>query len=132
MAGNKLSKSATDKRIDKCYELRYQSENAIRHEDWQKYCHQHYGDKSEITYTKYWTEAGNRYKSAWRDMLSAQLTPAVNELINLLQDENPNIRQKAVDQIFKYTGNDVQKIEHKVEGDITLKWGDDEDDSTEE
>jgi hypothetical protein len=126
MAGNKLSKSATDLRIDKCYELRYQSENAIKHDEWQTYCHKHYGDKSEITYTKYWTEAGNRYKNAWRELLSEQLTPAVNELVNLLQDDNPSIRQKAIDQIFKYTGNDVQKIEHKVEGEINLSWGGEE------
>jgi len=37
------------------------------------------------------------------------------------------IRSRAIDQIVKYTGNDIEKIEAKVEGNIVLNWGDDGD-----
>lgn len=128
MAGQKLNKADYEKRVAKCYELRYQTTPSIKHDGedgWIGYCHKHYGDKSEITYTKYWTDAGNIYKSAWKELLAEQLTPAVHELVNLLHDDNANIRQKAIDQIFRYTHNDVQRIEHKIEGDIILSWGGD-------
>ena len=35
--------------------------------------------------------------------------PAVNELRELLQSDNPQIKQRAIDQIMKYSGNDIQK-----------------------
>jgi hypothetical protein len=49
----------------------------------------------------------------------------MNELFTLLSDEDPKIRQRAIDQIVKYTGNDIQKIEAKVTGNIQLNWGTD-------
>jgi hypothetical protein len=51
------------------------------------------------------------------------LDPAMNELILLLADEDPKIRQRAVDQIVKYTGNDIQKIEANIQGNVVLSWG---------
>ena len=39
--------------------------------------------------------------------------PAVQELVKLLADENPKIRSRAIDQIMKYTGNDITKQEIK-------------------
>jgi hypothetical protein len=51
------------------------------------------------------------------------LDPAMNELVLLLADEDPKIRQRAVDQIVKYTGNDIQKIEANIQGNVVLSWG---------
>jgi hypothetical protein len=123
MAGHKLPKSETDSRIEKCYELRYIQDNKILFKDWITYCHQTYGDKSEQQYTAYWTDAKHKYEEHWREKLSKTLDPAVDELILLLADEDPKIRQRAIDQIFKYTGNDIEKIEAKVQGEIQLNWG---------
>ena len=54
------------------------------------------------------------------------LDPAMNELFGLLADEDPKVRQRAVDQVMKYSGNDIEKIEAKIEGNIELNWGSDE------
>jgi hypothetical protein len=54
------------------------------------------------------------------------LSPAMDELFRLLADEDPKIRQRAIDQVVKYTGNDVEKIEAKIDGNITLNWGDED------
>jgi len=124
MAGNKLPKAETDARIEKCYELRYLQNDGIKYKDWIKYCHEAYGDKSEIQYTAYWSDAGNKYQEHWREKLSKLIDPAVDELIGLLADDDPKIRQRAIDQIFKYTGNDVEKIEANVTGNVILNWGD--------
>ncbi len=58
----------------------------------------------------------------WKELLEKQLTPAVEELIRLMADENPKIRSRAVDQIVKYTGNDIQKIQAEVKGDIQVSF----------
>jgi len=126
MAGKKLPKSETDLRIAKCYELRYEHKQG--HKEWIQYCHEHYGDKSEIQYTAYWTASTEIYQEHWREKLSKQLDPAVNTLIELLADEDAKVRQRAVDQIMKYTGNDIQQIEAKIEGNISLSWGSQDDD----
>ena len=54
MAGNKLSKSETDARVDKCLELRYNLEKPMLHREWIAFCKKEYGDKSEKQYTAYW------------------------------------------------------------------------------
>jgi hypothetical protein len=51
----------------------------------------------------------------------------MNELFGLLASEDEKIRQRAIDQIVKYTGNDITKIEAKVQGNIVLNWGDQND-----
>ena len=53
------------------------------------------------------------------------LDPAMNELFTLLASDDEKIKQRAIDQIVKYTGNDIQKIEARVEGNIQLNWGND-------
>jgi hypothetical protein len=53
------------------------------------------------------------------------LDPAMNELFTLLASDDEKIKQRAIDQIVKYTGNDIQKIEAKIQGDIRLSWGND-------
>ena len=49
---------------------------------------------------------------------------AKTKLTSLLGSENEKIRSRAVDQIVKYTGNDIEKIAAKIDGNITLNWGD--------
>jgi len=124
MAGSKLSKSETDARIDKCLELRYNAADPILHKDWIKYCKKHYNDKSEKQYTAYWMKAKEQYDERWRTKLNAMLDPAMVQLLGLLGSDDEKIRSRAIDQIVKYTGNDIEKIEAKIEGNIELSWGD--------
>lgn len=123
MAGKKLTKSETDSRVAKCYELRYNSNDGLGFKDWIQYCHKNYGDKSEQQYSAYWASSTELYQEHWREKLSKQLDPAVDTLIELLADEDAKVRQRAVDQIMKYTGNDIQQIEAKVQGEVRLSWG---------
>ena len=124
MAGTKLSSGEVEARVNKCLELRYKADIPILQREWIKYCHQEYNDKSEQQYHAYWSMARDRYEENWRAKLSKMLSPAMDELFNLLADDDPKIRQRAIDQIVKYTGNDVEKIEAKIDGNITLNWGD--------
>ena len=124
MAGNKLPKSETDSRIQQCYDMRYNSNDGLLFRNWMKYCHETYGDKSEQQFTAYWVLSSEMYQESWREKLSKQLDPAVNELIGLLASDNEKIRSRAIDQIMKYTGNDIEKIEAKIQGNIELNWGD--------
>jgi len=106
---NRLSNVDIEKRVAKCGELRYKAENGITQARWIEYCQQHYGDKSVPTYLNYWMKAKEAYEEEWKGKLDRLLVPAQNELRRLLEDPNPSIRQKAIDQIMKYSGNDVQK-----------------------
>lgn len=126
MAGTKLTKAEVDQRVDKCLELRYEAETPILQKDWIKYCKKQYGDKSEQQYHKYWSDARDRYEEMWRGKLNKMLNPAMNELMSLLGDDDAKVRQRAIDQIVKYTGNDIEKIEAKIEGSIELSWGEQE------
>ena len=125
MAGDKLTKVETDERINKCLELRYTPGDPILHKDWIKFCHKEYGDKSEKQYSAYWTKAKEQYDERWRTKLNAMLDPAMGQLLGLLTSDDEKIRQRAVDQIVKYTGNDIEKIEAKIDANIQLSWGDD-------
>ena len=49
--------------------------------------------------------------------------PAMDSLFELLASDDEKIRQRAIDQIVKYTGNDIDKIEAKIDGNIELSWG---------
>ena len=123
MAGTKLTKAETDGRVDKCLELRYEANDPILFKEWIKYCHNNYGDKSEKQYSKYWSDARNLYEERWRAKLNKMLDPAMNSLFELLASDDEKIRQRAIDQIVKYTGNDIDKIEAKIDGNIELNWG---------
>ena len=123
MAGKKLTKNETDSRVEKCYALRYNSDNKLGFKEWIQYCHKTYNDKSEQQYSAYWASATELYQEHWREKLSKQLDPAVDTLIELLADEDAKVRQRAVDQIMKYTGNDIQQIEAKIQGEVRLSWG---------
>ena len=124
MAGKKLTHTEVDSRVDTCLELRYNTERPMLHREWIKYCHKHYGDKSEKQYTAYWMSAKERYDEGWRQKLNSMLEPAMDSLVELMYNEDAKIRQRAIDQVVKYTGNDIEKIEAKIEGNIELSWGD--------
>ena len=126
MPGNKLSKSETDSRVNKCLDLRYNATDPILFKDWIKYCKNEYGDKSEQQYSAYWAKAKEQYDERWRTKLNAMLDPAMGQLLGLLASDDEKIRSRAVDQIVKYTGNDIEKIEAKIDGNIQLNWGDEE------
>ena len=125
MAGNKLTTAETDLRVDKCLELRFQATPPMLQREWIKYCKKHYSDKSEQQYFAYWATAKNRYDEGWRAKLNNMLTPAMDTLIGLMYSDNEKIRSRAVDQVVKYTGNDIERIEAKIQGNIELNWGDD-------
>ena len=124
MAGRKLTHTEVDERIDKCLELRYKADQPILQKEWIKYCEQNYGDKSPQQYTQYWISAREKYEENWRAKLNRMLDPAMEQLFGLLGSDDEKIRQRAIDQIVKYTGNDIEKIEAKIEGNIELNWGD--------
>ena len=124
MAGTKLTNTEVEARVDKCLELRYKAETPILQREWVKYCKKEYNDKSEKQYIQYWISAREKYEESWRAKLNKMLDPAMNELMGLLASDDEKIRQRAIDQIVKYTGNDIEKIEAKIEGNIELNWGD--------
>ena len=124
MSGQKLTKAETDSRVQKCFELRFKTDPPMLQKQWIKYCKKEYNDKSEQQYHKYWSDAKEKYDETWRSKLNNMLDPAMNELVSLLADDDAKVRQRAVDQIVKYTGNDIEKIEAKIEGTINLNWGD--------
>ena len=128
MAGNKLTKSETDQRINKIYDLRFNSQPPMRQWQWIEYCHENYGDKSEAQYAQYWQKANDKYNDHWKTKLENLLDPAINELSRLLASEDEKIRQRALDQIMKYSGNDVQKIQADITGKINIAFGEEESD----
>ena len=87
MAGKKLTHTEVDSRVDTCLELRYNMEKPMLHREWIKYCHKHYGDKSEKQYTAYWMSAKERYDEGWRQKLNSMLEPAMDSLVELMYNE---------------------------------------------
>lgn len=121
MAGTKSNSKEIEEIVKKAYDLRYnQNYTQLQYVKWAK---KEYG-KSEQTCCNYFLKAKEYHTTAWKQLLEKQLTPAVQELIRLLADDDPKIRQRAADQIMKYTGNDVQKIQAEVRGDIKVSFGD--------
>jgi len=122
MAGDKLPNSEINKRVEACYHLRYENEEPFKFKHWIEYCHKEYGDKSEIQYTAYWSKSKNLYDDSWKERLNKLLGPATDELTNLLTDDDPKIRQQAVNQIMKFTGFDIQRIKAEISGDIQVSF----------
>lgn len=118
-------------RVNKCYELRFEVSPGITHTKWQEYCAENYGDRSAQQFTEYWMKSSQRYKEAWKEKLDTLIDPAVEKLFDLLGSDNDQISQRAVDQIFKLSGNITDKIEADVNV-TTLKttWGLDGEDDT--
>jgi len=126
MAGQKLSNAEIEARVDTCLNLRYNLDKPMLFREWIKYCHKHYNDKSEKQYTAYWSKAKERYEEGWRAKLNNMLEPAMDTLVGLMYSEDEKVRQRAVDQVVKYTGNEIEKIEAKIEANIELNWGDED------
>ena len=124
MAGDKLTSGEVNKRVEQCFKFRYQDNG--KQKDWIKWCHANYGDKSEKQYHQYWIKSKDHYNDSWREKLNKQLDPAVNELIRLLASDDEKIKSRAVDQIFKYNGEDEIKVAISGEMDIKLNWGDEQ------
>ena len=119
MAGDKVNNKELQEIVEKAYDLRYnQNYGQKKYVAWAK---KEYG-KSEQQCCQYFLKAKHYHTTMWKDLLEKQLTPAVEELIRLMADENPKIRQQAVNQVMKYTGNDIQKIEANVQGDIKVSF----------
>lgn len=120
MAGNKVNNKELKEIVEKAYDLRYnQNYGQKRYVAWAK---KEYG-KSEQQCCQYFLKAKDYHTTVWKDLLEKQLSPAVEELIRLMADENPKIRDAAIGKIFKYSGNEVQKIEAEVSGDIKISFG---------
>ena len=120
----RLTDIEVQRRVDRCFDLRYKAEKPILQREWIELCRKAYGDKSIPTYTHYWMKAKNDYDEQWRANLEGMLRPAMLELQQLLNSDNPMIKQKAIDQIIKYSGNDVQKHLVAIQ-DITIGFGED-------
>ena len=125
MAGDKLTSGEVNERVEQCFDLRYKQ--GYKQKQWIKYCHETYNDKSEKQYHQYWIKSKDIYNESWRDKLEKQLDPAVNELIGLMASDDEKIRQRAIDQVFKYSGNDEIKLAVSGQVDISLTWGDTKD-----
>ena len=124
MAGTRLPQDEVEARVKQCYDLRYNNSETFGVKEWLKYCHETYGDKSEQTYTLYWAQAGEKYQEHWKELLNKQLTPAVLTLIELMGSDDEKIRQRAVDQVMRYTGQDVDRQEIDVTiKEIDTQWG---------
>jgi hypothetical protein len=124
MAGDRLNKVEVQERVSTCFDLRYKSDRPILQREWIEYCHEHYGDKSEQQYHAYWASAKEKYDNGWKEKLNKLLDPAVDKIIEGLASEDPRTYQKAVEQAFKYSGNDIdkQEIDLKVT-QIDTQWG---------
>ena len=118
----RLTDIEVQRRVDKCFNLRYKSEKPILQREWIDLCQKEYGDKSIPQYTHYWTKAKNDYDEQWRANLEGMLRPAMVELQELLRSDNPLVKQRAIDQIIKYSGNDVQKHLVAIQ-DISIGFG---------
>jgi len=124
MAGKRISEKEMQERVMEAYQLRYESDKPIRQEDWVRLCHTKYGDKSEQQYCQYFTQARDIWENGLQNKLEQMLEPAANQLRELLDDPNPSIRQRAIDQIMKYTGRDIERKLIKAEiNNITIGFG---------
>jgi len=124
--GIRLTDVEVQRRVDNCFNLRYNSEKPILQREWIEVCKKQYGDKSIPMYTHYWMKAKNDYDEIWRGSLEGMLKGATDSLRESLNSDIPSIKQRAIDQIMKYTGNDIQK--HLIKGQVehyNIKFGED-------
>jgi hypothetical protein len=120
----RLTSVEVQRRVDKCIDLRYKADKPILQREWLDYCDKHYGDKSRPQFLNYWTTAKEQYEEGWKGRLEGLLEPAMQELTDLLRSDNPLVKQKAIDQIYKMSGYDIQKhlVKAQVEN-ITIGFG---------
>lgn len=132
MAGVRLTQVEIDERIRKAYELRYNLDDPMTQARYVEWASEEYGDKSQQQYCQYFSNSRHIYEEGWKNKLQRLLEPAINELESLLQDDDPKIRQRAIDQIVKFTGNDVEKVEATIDQSIVVSWGNEESSQEEE
>jgi len=120
------TKTEVELRAKECYRLRYETTPSITQEKWVEHCHEVYNDRSEQQYCAYWAKAKQMYEDGWKERLNKLLGPAVDKLQQNIYDEDGRVNSKAIDQIFRYTGNDIQKIQAEVKSEIKVNFGDNE------
>ena len=123
----RLTLVEVQRRVDTCIDLRYKADKPILQRQWLDYCEKNYGDKSKPQYLNYWMTAKEQYEESWKGKLEGLLEPAMQELTELLHSDNPMVKQKAIDQIYKMSGYDIQKhlVKAQVEN-ITIGFGEDQ------
>jgi len=124
MAGTRIPKDLYEERVQQCYTRRFENKEAYTVKDWLAYCKEHYPEKSQQQHTKMWSDAGDLHTQAWKERLNHMLGPATERINELLQSDNPNDHKEAIKMVFKYSGNEIQKVEANVMGNITLTFGD--------
>tara|TARA_R100001460_G_scaffold61476_1_gene101537 strand:- start:152 stop:640 length:489 start_codon:yes stop_codon:yes gene_type:complete len=106
---SRLPQPAIQKRIDECIDLRYKADIPILQREWVEHCKVKYGDKSVPQYINYWVNAKEQYEEKFRGMLDNLIEPAIQGLREGLSSDNHYVRSKTIDQIWKMSGNDIQK-----------------------
>jgi len=113
---SRLTNVEIQRRVDDCILLRYKAEKPILQREWLDYCESKYGDKSKPQYLNYWMTAKEQYEEGWRGNLENLIEPAIDVLRQGLSSDNHYVRSKTIDQIWKMSGNDIQK--HLIKGQI--------------
>ena len=113
---SRLTNVEIQRRVDDCILLRYKAEKPSLQREWLEYCDSKYGDKSKPQYLNYWMTAKEQYEEGWRGNLENLIEPAIDVLREGLSSDNHYVRSKTIDQIWKMSGNDIQK--HLIKGQI--------------
>ena len=121
MAGSRLPQDEYDRRVKECYTLRFENKEPFGIKHWLEYCKKHYDDKSQQQHTKMWSDAGDMYQDAWKAKLNNMLGPATDRIYELLASDNPNDQKEAIKMVYKYTGNEVEKIDSNVKQETVIK-----------
>lgn len=120
----RLSNIEVQRRVDECFDLRFNADKPILQRQWIDHCKEKYGDKSIPTYQHYWNLAKQEHDERWRGTLEGLLEETVVALQEGLRSDNHYTRSKTIDQIMKYSGNDVQKHMHLIKS-ITVGFQED-------
>lgn len=121
----RLTLVEVQRRVDKCIDLRYKADKPILQREWIDYCQSNYNDKSVPQYINYWMTAKEQYEEGWRGSLENLIEPAIDVLREGLSSNNPLVKSKTIDQIMKYSGNDIQK-HHVLTQEIQVGFGNEE------
>ena len=105
----RLPQPEIDRRVLNCINLRYKADKPILQREWVELCKEQYGDKSVPQYINYWMKAKEEWEEGWRGELENLLEPAIETLREGLSSDNHYVRSKTIDQIWKMSGNDIQK-----------------------
>lgn len=121
MAGSRLPQDAYDSRVQTCYTLRFENDQPFGVKEWLQFCDKQYGDKSQQQYTKIWSDAGDIYNIEWKDRLQQLLGPATEKIAEHLYGPDGRLSDAAIAKIFKYTGNEIEKIDSNIKQEVNFK-----------